>query len=150
MIVPQQESTSEARGAAWIKVRRVLLAFALFLFCLHPGNVSAADVTTECPLTKPGQPKVKFRYGEPLPEGIPAAGGGNPEYTEKDGLLYVKDVYSTQPLYNSFIECRYRDGAVINIPIPGGLLHCGAVIRELGYSPPRSEWLRVWCISQVP
>lgn len=125
--------------------------FCCVSFVVHLCVVGAfaAEVTTECPLTKPGQPEVAFKYGEEWPGGIPLAGGAD-EYVEKDSLLYSKNIYSPPPRYNSFLMCRYMDGSKIEVPIPGGLLHCGMTIREISRTPPiRKEWLRVWCVSDV-
>lgn len=149
MILFDKNRSGEARGPATVNTCRPLLTFALFFLCLYPENVPAAELITECPSTKPGYPDVGFKYGEPLPEGIRAAGGPSALET-KDGLLYAEYIYGTEPLYNSSLECTYQDGAEVKIPIPGGLLRCDKVIREDKAFPNKSEFLRVWCVSRVP
>ena len=128
---------------------RILICAALLGFACV-GDAFAAEVTTECPLVKPGQPEIPLKYGEPYPGGIPLAGGAD-EFVEKDGLLYAKYNYNpTSPFLNSLILCQYADESKIEISVPGGLLHCGMTIREISRTPPiRKEWLRVWCISDV-
>lgn len=123
--------------------------FAVWLGISGSGGAFAAEITTDCPPAKPGQPEMLLKYGEPHPGGIPLAGPAS-EHVEKDGLLYTKDVYGTEPIYNSILMCEYQDGSEIKVTVPGGLLYCGTTIREISRTPPiRNEFLRVWCVSEV-
>lgn len=125
------------------------------LFTLLSGvgrfdSAFAAEVTTECPPTKPGRPEVTFKYGEPYPEGVPLAGPAS-EYAEKDGLVYAKYEYDPiRPMLNSVIMCQYADGSKIEVRIPGGLLRCEKTFREISNIQPfKVEFFRVWCVSEV-
>jgi len=127
------------------------LAYAMGLFFWGVDDGFAGEAMTECPPTKPGHPEIGFKYGEPWPEGVPL-GGGASKYEEKNGLVYsTYDYDPIRPLLNSVIVCQYMDGTKIHLPVPGELLRCGTVIRDISRTPPiKKEWLRVWCVSQVP
>jgi hypothetical protein len=145
---PELGSAMMTRLAA-IKIP-IVISFALLSGVGRFDKAFAAEVTTECPPTKPGRPEVSFKYGEPYPEGLPLAGSAS-EYVEKDGLVYAKYEYAPiRPILNSVIMCQYADGSEITVRIPGELLRCEKKFREISnISPFKVEFLRVWCVSEV-
>jgi hypothetical protein len=121
------------------------------LFLLVLASVARADeVVTECPLTKPGNPDLILVYSQNMPDGTPSSGHPPDKIIRKDGLTYLFRDYLNEDEKNSSISCFYSDYTDIILNIPGRILSCTSVIREI--SPEKlilDEYIRVWCESEV-
>jgi hypothetical protein len=85
-----------------------------------------------------------------MPDGTPYSSVPPDKIIRKDGLTHLFRDYSEDDEKNSSILCFYSDYTEIILNIPGKLLSCTSVIREISSrNLLLSEYIRVWCVSEV-
>ncbi len=125
---------------------RLILFFLLTLV----GAAKAGEVITECPLTKPRNPDLILVYSLDMPDGTPYSSVPPDKIIRKDGLTHLVKDYSGEDQKEPSISCFYSDYTEIILNIPGKLLSCTSVIREISSrNLLLSEYIRVWCVSEV-
>jgi hypothetical protein len=129
-------------------MRLLLLLIFLLLTLVNPAL--AGRVITECPLTKPGKPDLILVHYQEMPDGTPYSRHPPDKIIKKNGLQYLIKNYSEENEKNSSILCFYSDYTDIILSIPGKLLSCTSVIREISSRDLIiDEYIRVWCESEV-
>ena len=126
---------------------------AVILLALNLDG-EAAEIVTDCPSTKPGDPLVRFQYGEEMERGSPGELDIPEEIHEKGGLTYTTTTYyfdgmDKEDLKKAALRCEYQDDSKLVFKIPGVLLRCGKIFREISPKSAKDEFLRVWCASEV-
>src|SRR4051812_47991339 len=87
-------------------------------------GAEAAEVITECRLTKPGDRNVKFQYGEEMVHGGPGELDIPEEIYEEGSLTYTVTTYyfdgmNKDDLKEAALRCEYQDDSKLVLKIPG-------------------------------